>query len=221
MGSEDKKFEELRNRMVDEQLLGRGISNPKVLDAFRLVPRHDFVPGENKMGAYADHPLPIGSGQTISQPYMVALMTENLNLSGAERVLEIGTGSGYQTAILAEICEQVYTIERNAELLNDAERTLSKHGYKNICFKNSDGTKGWEDEAPFDGIMVTAASPKVPKSLKFQIGGGGRMVIPVGSIYSQILALIERAGDDYIQEDICSCVFVPLVGEEGWPELSK
>ena len=205
-----------RKRMVDEQLIPRGISDPKVLSAFGKVPREHFVPDEFNVSSYADSPLPIGSGQTISQPYIVAVMTEALGLKGGEKVLEVGTGSGYQAAILAEIANEVYTIEREKPLLDRAEEVLRKEGYKNIKFVCGDGTVGLEEAAPFDGILVTAAAPYVPDALKDQLSDGARLVIPVGELYSQMLVSIERKGDDFIQDNICGCVFVPLIGEDGW-----
>lgn len=209
-------YEVQRKRMVDEQLIPRGISDARVLSAFRKVPRENFVPEAFKVSSYADSPLPIGSGQTISQPYIVAVMTEALGLEGDEKVLEVGTGSGYQAAILAEICGQVYTIEREKPLLDRAEKVLTEEGYKNIKFVCGDGTKGFEEASPFDGIIVTAAAPYVPDSLKEQLSDGARLVIPVGELYSQMLISITRKGDDFIQENICGCVFVPLIGEDGW-----
>ncbi len=204
--------------MVEDQLIGRGISDPKVLKAFMNVRRHRFVPPSFAADAYADHPLPIGHGQTISQPYMVALMTESLRLKGGEKVLEVGTGSGYQAAILAEICGQVCTIEREADLLENAKRILSKEGYKNIDFRCGDGTRGIEEAAPFDGIIVTAGAPLVPETLKLQLAEGGRLVIPVGGMFGQMLVAVQRKGDEFTEENICGCVFVPLIGEYGWPE---
>ncbi len=212
------EYAEQRIRMVEDQLARRGIRAPGVLEAFRKVPRHHFVPAAFRDASYADHPLPIGHGQTISQPYIVALMTESLRLKGGEKVLEVGTGSGYQAAILAEICREVCTIEREEALLRQAERLLSSEGYKNIKFVSGDGTKGFRDEAPYDGILVTAAAPFVPEALKAQLADGGRIVIPVGSIYSQVLVAVEKKGKDFTQEDICGCVFVPLIGEDGWKE---
>ncbi len=202
--------------MVDDQISARGIREVRVLEAFRKVPRHHYVPSSMAASAYADHPLPIGEGQTISQPYIVALMTECLNLRKDGRVLEIGTGSGYQAAILAELCSEVYTIEKEDVLLARAKDLLSKEGYSNIYFKSGDGTLGWKEHAPFDGIIVTAAAPEVPEPLKEQLADGGRIVIPVGTLFSQMLVAIEKKGDKFTSEDVCGCVFVPLVGKYGW-----
>jgi protein-L-isoaspartate(D-aspartate) O-methyltransferase len=205
-----------RKRMVDEQLVPRGISDPRVLEAFRSVPRHVFVPGPFDVSSYADRPLPIGEGQTISQPYMVALMTECLRLKSGEKVLEVGTGSGYQAAILAELCERVYTIEREERLLERARKILQEEGYDNIEFKCGDGTVGWEETAPYDGIIVTAGAPYVPEALKEQLAEGGRLVIPVGGQYGQMLVVLTRRGEDFTQDSVCGCIFVPLIGEDGW-----
>lgn len=207
-----------RKHMVEEQIKKRGIEDEKVLEAFISVKRHLFVPGPFDEAAYSDRPLPIGRGQTISQPYMVALMTECLRLEGTERVLEVGTGSGYQAAILASIAKEVYTVERDEKLLEGAKKILLKEGFTNIEFDARDGTKGWEEKAPFDGIIVTAASPGIPESLKEQLAEGGRLVIPVGSRYSQMLITVTKKGRDFETEDVCGCIFVPLVGEEGWRE---
>lgn len=204
--------------MVEFQLEARGISDRRVLEAFLKVPRHRFVAPDLDPASYSDHPLPIGRGQTISQPYMVALMTECLHLEGKERVLEIGTGSGYQAAILAELAKEVYTVERDEVLLERAKEVLALEEYKNIKFASGDGTKGWEEEAPFDGIMVTAAAPHVPESLKEQLAEGGRLVIPVGSRFGQTLVSIEKEGERFLEKNICGCVFVPLVGEDGWSD---
>ena len=209
-------YAEQRKRMVDAQLVRRGIRDPRVLEAFAKVARHHFVPSSFQADAYGDHPLPIGQGQTISQPYIVALMTESLRLKGGEELLEVGTGSGYQAAILAEICSRVYTVERQEHLLEQARKLLLKEGYDNIDFLCGDGTRGWKEEAPFDGIIVTAASPDVPQPLKEQLADGGRLVIPVGPQYTQMLVLIRREGDEFRQTDVCGCVFVPLLGEHGW-----
>ncbi len=204
--------------MVEEQLIPRGIDAPAVLRAFSAVPRHHFVPDAYAPGSYCDHPLPIGFGQTISQPYMVAVMTQVLDLKGDGKVLEIGTGSGYQAAILAKICRHVYTIEKDINLHESAERVLRKEGYSSITLKHGDGTNGWPEQAPFDGIIVTAASPDIPEPLKEQLADGGRMTIPVGSMYSQMLVLVKKRGQEFFTENICGCVFVPLVGDHGWSE---
>ncbi len=204
--------------MVERQIRRRGIRDRRVLDAFRSVPRHCFVPPRWRDQSYEDHPVDIGYGQTISQPYIVALMTEALHLRGDERVLEIGTGSGYQTAILASLCAHVYTVERIAELSDAARKVLGELGYTNVSYRVGDGTLGWPEEAPFDGIMVTAAAPSVPESLKQQLGEGGRLVMPVGGRGGQDLVVLERRGEEFRRERLCGCVFVRLIGREGWPE---
>jgi protein-L-isoaspartate(D-aspartate) O-methyltransferase len=208
-----------RERMVKEQLIRRDIRDQRVLDAMRNIPRHAFVPPEHRHMAYGDGPLPIGSGQTISQPYIVALMTQLLNLKGGEKVLEVGTGSGYQAAVLAYLAQEVHTIERHANLAEQAGQILSELGYSNVYVHVGDGTRGWPDSAPYDAIMVTAGSPKVPKSLLAQLDdGGGRMIIPVGGRGNQRLERWFREGDDYRCERILPVAFVPLLGEEGWQE---
>lgn len=206
----------LRKRMVEEQLLARGIKDPGVLAAFAKIERHRFVPENLKANAYADYPLSIGEGQTISQPYMAALMTEALGLSGNERVLEIGMGSGYQAAVLAELAKEVYTMERLASLLKKGEALLSSLGYANIRVREDDGTLGWPEEAPFDRIIVTAASPKIPAPLIEQLGESGKLILPVGEIISQVLTLVEKKDSQIQRIPLCSCVFVPLVGKYGW-----
>jgi len=212
-------FNAMRNAMVDEQLIVRSISSEKVLDAFRKVPRHEFVDKDLLRNAYSDYPLPIGDGQTISQPYIVALMTQSLNLKGDEKVLEIGTGSGYQTAILAQIAREIYSVERFKNLADTAGSTLEKIGYRNVKIKIGDGTLGWEEFAPYDGIIVTAGAPEIPQSLTRQLKDGGRMIIPIGSGgFGQILTLIEKIGKDIRTSEICGCMFVPLIGKEGWSE---
>ena len=204
--------------MVDKQLSGRDITDTRVLKVFRKVPRHEFIPLELINSAYEDCPLPIGSGQTISQPYMVALMTQLLQLKGDERVLEVGTGSGYQTAVLAELAGEVFSIERIERLAEQARRNLSECGYRNVKIFSGDGTQGLETFRPFDRIIVTAAAPEVPESLKNQLKDKGRMVIPVGQKYLQKLQLIKKLDDVIIEKNICDCVFVPLVGREGWKQ---
>jgi protein-L-isoaspartate(D-aspartate) O-methyltransferase len=209
-------YEALRQQMVDEQLVLRGIRDARVLKAMSVVERHRFVPESLRGGAYADHPLPIGYGQTISQPYMVALMSESLQLSGGEKVLEIGTGSGYQTAILAELAKDVYSIERIDSLANKAQDLLAGLGLTNVRIRSGDGTLGWPEEAPFERVIITAASPAVPQPLLDQLKDGGKMLLPLGGSLSQMLTLIEKNGRDLRYSDICQCVFVPLVGKVGW-----
>lgn len=205
-----------REQMVREQLISRGITNQRVLEAFRKVERHKFVTASHQASAYQDHPLPIGQGQTISQPYMVALMTECLNLKGKERVLEIGTGSGYQTAILAELADTIYSIERYQELAERAKGILEDLGYSNVEIIVGDGTLGWPEYSPYDGIIVTAGAPEVPIPLFEQLRESGRLVIPVGNSFSQVLQVVEKRKGKMSKDDVCSCVFVPLVGKYGW-----
>lgn len=211
-------FNELRKRMVDEQLRARDIHDERVLEAFGAVPRHLFVPEEHVNLAYEDYPLPIGEGQTISQPYMVALMTQLLLLKGNEKVLEVGTGSGYQAAILSKLCAKVFTVERSKVLCDRAAALLASGGYDNVSLKAADGADGWKEEAPFDGIVVTAASPAIPDPLREQLADGGRLVIPLGPRFTQILVRVTRQGGSFEAEEICGCVFVPLVGKHGWEE---
>lgn len=203
---------------MEEQLRKRGIFDPRVLAAMSRVPRHLFVSAEIRSAAYEDRPLTIHAGQTISQPYMVAVMTQTLELRGDERVLEIGTGSGYQSAVLAELCGEVYTVERIPELLERARILLASLGYRNVRYRIGDGTKGWPEEAPFAAIIVTAGAPEVPPTLTSQLAPGGRLVIPVGSRYAQTLYRVTREGDSLREEEITGCVFVPLVGDFGWKE---
>ncbi len=209
-------FDINRERMVEEQLIPRGISDPATLAAMRTVPRHLFVEDAMQVRAYGDHPLPIGSGQTISQPYIVALMTQALHLEGHERVLEIGTGSGYQAAVLSRLCERVYTIERIDALLRQARKVFDRLRYYNIVSRIDDGTIGWPDQAPFDGIVVTAAGPKIPEPLLDQLADGGRMVIPVGGQDGQNLQLVEKQGDGITVRTIELVRFVNLIGIHGW-----
>lgn len=202
--------------MVEEQLIPRGISDPKVLEAMGTVPRHLFVEDAMQANAYSDFPLPIGSGQTISQPYIVALMTQALQLQGGERVLEIGTGSGYQAAILSRLCERVYTVERIDGLLSRARRVFDKLRYHNIVSRIDDGTSGWLDEAPFDAIVVTAGGPFVPQPLIEQLADPGRMVIPVGDHGLQELQSVVKEGGETRVEVIEYVRFVDLIGTYGW-----
>jgi len=210
-------FEHQRLQMVREQLELRGITDPRVLEAFRRVPRHLFVPPEQQAQAYEDHPIPIGAGQTISRPYMVALMVQLLKLQGHERVLEIGTGSGYQLAILAELALEVYSVERLPELASGALRRLEQVGFLNIHLSPGDGSLGWPEHAPYEGIVVAAGSPGIPQPLVEQLADGGRLVIPVGSPQTQTLTLAEKRSGQVRLTALTQCVFVPLVGEHGWP----
>lgn len=204
--------------MVAEQIEPRGIRDPRVLQALRSVPRHEFMPEAIRHRAYADHALPIGEGQTISQPYMVALMTELLGLKGPERVLEIGTGSGYQAAVLSHLCEKVYTVERIKVLADRARAALDKLGCRNVLAKVYDGTYGWKEYAPFDGIIVTAAAPDVPQPLIDQLKYGGTLVIPVGERYGQTLLKLVKTAEGIRTEQSVPCTFVPLIGAQGWKE---
>ena len=210
------EFANLRERMVATQIASRGIKNKRILETMAKVPRHRFVLSKYLDSAYEDHPLPIGEGQTISQPYMVALMTECLGLKGDEKVLEVGTGSGYQAAILAELSKEVYTIERFESLAERAKKVLSDLEYKNVKVIIGDGSRGLEKEAPFNRIVVTAGAPVLPKSLADQLAGGGKMVIPVGGSFSQALLLVEKEKGKVKTTSVCGCVFVPLIGEYGW-----
>lgn len=204
--------------MVRTQIEARGIRDPRVLAAMRKVPRHRFVDEALIGQAYGDYPLPIGEQQTISQPYIVALMTEALELKGTEKVLEIGTGSGYQAAILAECAAQVFSVERLPTLADRARRILDALGYKNIKIKVGDGTLGWPEEAPFDGIIVTAAAPAIPQPLLNQLAKHGRMVIPVGDRYSQTLMVVRKTPEGLKYDYRGGCRFVKLIGTYGWPE---
>ncbi|MBN2333724.1 MAG: protein-L-isoaspartate(D-aspartate) O-methyltransferase [Deltaproteobacteria bacterium] len=208
--------EHLRREMVNRQLITRGIRDPLVLEAMGTVERHRFVPHRLQQAAYADHPLPIGKGQTISQPYMVAAMTEQLALSKSKKVLEIGTGSGYQTAILAYLAARVISLELHPELAEQAQKTLAEIGYHNITIIIADGTLGYEAQAPYDAIMVTAGAPHIPQALTEQLTDSGRLVIPVGSRGYQMLTLITKTGGKLITEELFLCSFVPLVGNNGW-----
>jgi protein-L-isoaspartate(D-aspartate) O-methyltransferase len=210
-------FEIARRRMVEGQLKARGIKDRRVLDAMLKTPRHIFVEEAMAAQAYNDKPLPIGEKQTISQPYMVALMTELLQLTGKEKVLEIGTGSGYQAAILALLSAKVYTMERIRPLALKARKALDSLGLLNINMKISDGTMGWKEEAPFDAILVTAGAPEIPFELTDELAVGGRLVIPVGDQFEQTLVrIIKREDGTLEQEQITGCRFVKLIGKHGW-----
>lgn len=208
-------FKAQRERMVREQMEARGIRNPKVLEALRKVERHRFVPEPYRPQAYMDHPLPIGAGQTISQPYIVALMTEVLNLDSSKKVLEVGTGSGYQAAVLAEICDSVYTIEIIESLGKKAKELLTQLGYKNVHVKIGDGYKGWKAFSPFDGIIVTCAPTHIPEPLKEQLAEGGKMVIPVGGRQVQELVLLSKEKGRLVQRSILPVLFVPMLKGNG------
>jgi protein-L-isoaspartate(D-aspartate) O-methyltransferase len=205
-----------RENMVQSQLIPRGIRDPKVLAAMRKVPRHLFVEEALRSQAYGDFPLPIGEQQTISQPYIVAFMTEALELTGTEKVLEIGTGCGYQAAILAEIVPQVYSIERLPELAAKARRTLEALRYFNVKIKVGDGTLGWPEEAPFDAIIVTAAAPGIPRPLLDQLAVGGRLIIPVGDRFTQTLDVVHKTPEGLKHDYRGGCRFVKLIGTYGW-----
>jgi protein-L-isoaspartate(D-aspartate) O-methyltransferase len=211
-------YEKERMRMLEDQIIHRGVKDERVLAAMRKVPRHEFLPEAIRGMAYQDSALPLGEAQTMSQPYMVALMSELLELKGAERVLEIGTGSGYQTAVLAELCGKVYTLERIKLLADRARATLDRLGYRTVAIKVYDGTYGWKDMAPFDAIMVTAGAPDVPAPLIDQLKEGGRMVVPVGERYGQVLMKVTRTAQGPVMERNIPCTFVPLIGIHGWKE---
>ena len=209
--SQRDHFQAERERMVRTQLAERGIHEVRVLDAMSRVPRHEFVPETLRQEAYEDHPLPIGEGQTISQPYIVAAMLEHLALQTIDRVLEIGTGSGYVTALLSLLCAEVYSVERHAQLAASAESTLHRLGYRNVKIRVGDGSQGWPEYAPFDAILVSAATPEMPPALFAQLREGGRMVVPIGPASSQELQLIRKAGGEPEVEVLEGCRFVPLV----------
>ena len=209
-------FSKAREAMVSRHLVSRGIADPAVLSAFRRVPRERFVPPEHRENAYEDFPLPIGLGQTISQPYIVALMMEALSLDGKDKVLEIGTGSGYQTALLAEIVSFVYSVERIPELAQPTEQILKELGYNNIIIRVADGTMGLPEYQPYDAIIVSAAAARPPANLLKQLALNGRMVIPVGSFREQELVLYRNTSSGVVSRNLGGVRFVPLIGEDGW-----
>ena len=211
-------YEKLREQMVRDQFIARGITDQRVLAAFYKVEREKFVPSEVRNNAYQDFPLSIGEGQTISQPYMVALMTQSLELKGDEKILEIGTGSGYQTAILAELARKVYSVERMRALAERARKLLEKLGYSNVKILLGDGTLGWEESSPYDRILVTAGARDIPRPLTDQLEEGGVMVIPVGNSYSQDLEVVRKRKNHIKTAMVEKCVFVPLIGKYGWDE---
>ena len=212
-------WEALRKMMLREQISFRGIRDDRVIAAFLKVERHKFIPEAHRNSSYADHPVPIGEGQTISQPYIVALMTECLELKGKERVLEIGTGSGYQAAILAELAQEVYSVERFPVLAQQARSVLDELSYSNIKIKVDDGTLGWKEEGPFDRIIVTAASSEIPQPLIDQLQKGGKLIMPVGETFSQVLTILEKEDGKLTSRIVCGCVFVPLVGKFGQSQI--
>jgi len=213
------RYRELRRRMVEKQIQKRGVRDPKILHAFLNVPRHLFIEEALRDRAYGDYPLPIGDGQTISQPYTVAVMTDALKLEGDEKVLEVGSGSGYQSAVLLEIVPQVFAVERISSIARKAQKRLESMGYTGFVMRSGDGTKGWAEFAPYDAILVAAASPSVPRSLKAQLTVGGRLVIPVGDRYVQDMIRVTRLAEEkYEEENLGSFRFVGLIGAEGWRE---
>lgn len=216
--NEISDLDDARERMVLHQLRGRDITQKSVLEAMGTVPRHLFVSPEYRQVAYADGPLPIGCNQTISQPYIVALMTQELRLTGSEKVLEVGTGSGYQAAVLACLTLQVHTIERHPELASRAAALLAELGYHNVVVHLGDGSLGLLEEAPFDAIIVTAAAPILPQNLLDQLSSSGRLIIPVGGHGAQVLELWRCQGEEFVNETILPVAFVPLVGKFGWKE---
>jgi protein-L-isoaspartate(D-aspartate) O-methyltransferase len=214
----EEQASQLRAQMVETQIRSRGVSDERVLAAMLKVPRHLFIPDADIYSAYADHPIHIGCAQTISQPYMVAIMTELMELKGHEKVLEVGTGSGYQAAILAELAAELYTVERLASLAEKAQRLLADLGYSNIHIVVGDGTEGFPEHAPYDGIIVTAAAPRLTGPWIQQLAEGGRLVAPVGDRWTQELVVAKKVGGKIEQKSAGGCCFVPLIGEHGWPE---
>jgi protein-L-isoaspartate(D-aspartate) O-methyltransferase len=220
-GGTDHDYEQTRHEMVDTQIRKRHVADSRVLECLDRVPRHEFVPDEFRGRAYEDAPLPIGEGQTISQPYIVAAMTAALCLQGNERVLEIGTGFGYQAAVLACLAREVFSVEFRTALATEAAGRLSRLGYTNVHVHCGDGTLGLSEFAPYDAILVAAAAPSVPAPLLTQLADGGRIVVPVGGVENQDLQLIERSGDTFHTTMLEPCRFVPLLGAHGWKESSQ
>lgn len=218
MKNELKKFTRWRREMVEKQIISRGVTDPLVLEAMSTVPRHSFVSEALVDSAYGDFPLPIGEGQTISQPYIIAEMTQSLELKGHERVLEIGTGSGYQAAVLSHIVYKVYTIERNNTLFLQTRKLFDTLKYHNIVTRYSDGTQGWKQESPFDAIIITAGGQKIPAPLIEQLAIGGRLIMPVGGGFSQELIRLEKTEDGIKTTCLGACRFVKLIGQNGWDE---
>lgn len=217
----DSQFEAARREMVERQIRNRGIRSPRVLDAMASVPRHLFVPPQHITSAYRDEPLPIGEGQTISQPFMVAAMAEALSLEGFEKVLEVGAGSGYQAAVLSLLAREVIAVEAQTTLGAAARERLALLGYSNLRIVEGDGSLGWPADAPYEAILVTAAAPAVPPPLIEQLAEGGRLVIPVGSAKDQELIRIMKTGGKAAQQSLFACRFVPLLGRYGWQQKAK
>lgn len=218
MGASEEQLARARRQMVDQQLRARGIADERVLDAFAAVPRERFLPPDCVHEAYGDYPVPIGSGQTISQPYVVALMVEALRPRAQDRVLDVGAGSGYQVAILARLAAHVYAVERIEALARRAEAALAVAGITNVTVRVGDGSLGWPEEAPFDGIICGAAAPDVPPSWIEQLADGGRIVAPVGGETFQTVAVVEKHGRETTRREICDVRFVKLIGQQGWGE---
>jgi protein-L-isoaspartate(D-aspartate) O-methyltransferase len=216
MKNDSKIYLRQRQEMVDKQIVARGVTDPMVIDAMLKIPRHLFVSEALADSAYGDFPLPIGEGQTISQPYIIAEMTASLGLKGHERVLEIGTGSGYQAAVLAQIVYKVYTIERNNTLFLQTRKLFDILKYHNIVTRYSDGTQGWSQESPFDAIIVTAGGKKIPQPLVDQLAIGGKLVMPVGGSFSQDLILLQKTESGISTDNLGACRFVRLIGQHGW-----
>ncbi len=216
--SEEWNMEQVaqRREMIEKQIRGRGIRDPRVLAALLAVPRHAFIAPQFLAEAYKDQPIAIGEGQTISQPFMVASMTEALELSPDDRVLEVGTGSGYQAAVLSLLAREIYTIESLPDLAEAARERLARMGYENVQVGVGDGTMGWPEQAPFNAIIVTAAAPQIPPPLSAQLADGGRLVLPVGPADTQQLLRVRRRGAEFVTEHFYHCRFVPLVGRHGW-----
>jgi protein-L-isoaspartate(D-aspartate) O-methyltransferase len=219
--SRDTQFEAARREMVEHQIRQRGIRSPRVLEAIVSVQRHLFVPPQLAANAYRDEPLPIGEGQTISQPFMVAAMAEALSLEGSEKVLEVGAGSGYQAAVLSLLAREVIAVESQSLLAATARERLARLGYSNVRIMEGDGSLGWPADAPYDAILVTAAAPAVPPPLVEQLAEGGRIVIPVGSAKDQDLLRVTKIGGKVSQQSLFACRFVPLLGRYGWQQKSK
>jgi protein-L-isoaspartate(D-aspartate) O-methyltransferase len=216
MANTPQSLADVRARMVEEQLRSRGIRDPRVLAAMGKVPREEFIASGDLRSAYGDHPLPIGAGQTVSQPYIVAAMVDALELQPTGRVLEVGTGTGYEAAILGELAEEVWTIERHQELADKSREILARLGYTNVHVVYGDGSLGLTEHAPFQGILVAAAAPRIPESLVAQLADGGRLVVPVGDRYEQQVNIVQKQGSELVVTKHDLCRFVPLVGAQGW-----